>query len=134
MNDGSAASAIVGGNSAGKWSSAPASFASRTSGPSQTPNELTADRAGLSPRVMSAMIRFAAAALLACIPSAAFADPAGLLALQNYDRQLSAIGYRLAMAGGDLCAAKVPIPGFALHDLSQYSAATQADARGAFGF
>ena len=39
------------------------------------------------------MIRIAAAALLACIPAAAFADPAGLLALQNYDRRLSAIGY-----------------------------------------
>lgn len=83
---------------------------------------------------MSALIRFAAAALLACLPSAASADPAGLLALQRYDRQLAAIGYRLAMAGGDLCAAKAPMPGFALHDLSQYSAAEQGDARAAFGF
>lgn len=83
---------------------------------------------------MPALLRLAAAALLLCLPGTALADPAGLLALQRYDRQLLAIGYRLAMAGGDLCAARAPMPGFALHDLSQYSATEQPDARTAFGF
>lgn len=82
---------------------------------------------------MPVILRFAAA-MLACLPGTALADPAGLLALQRYDRQLLAIGYRLAAAGGDLCVAGAPIPGFALHDLSQYSAAEQPDARTAFGF
>lgn len=83
---------------------------------------------------MSAFLKFVMAASLATLPSAAQADPAGLLALQHYDRQLIAIGYRLAASGGDLCAARAWLPGFALHDLSQYSADEQGDARNAFGF
>lgn len=83
---------------------------------------------------MSPILKFAAAALLACLSGTALADPASLLSLQRYDRQLAAIGYRLAAAGGNLCSDQKPMPGFLLHDLSQYAANEQADARAAFGF
>lgn len=82
--------------------------------------------------LMRSLIALALAGLVAAIP--ARADPASLLALQRYDRQLLTIGYRLQVSGGDLCAVRAPIPGFALHDLSQYGAGEQADARAAFGF
>jgi len=74
------------------------------------------------------------AVLLACLPAPASVDPASLLALQRYDHQLLGIGYRLAVAGGDLCEVRAPLAGFAMHDQTQYSAGEQADARAAFGF
>ncbi|MCW3848509.1 M48 family metallopeptidase [Sphingomonas sp. LB-2] len=80
-----------------------------------------------------ALIYLIAPALFLAAP-AAYADPSGLLALQRYDRQLNTIGYRLAAANVSLCAATTPLTGFSIHDLSQYSADQQADARAAFGF
>lgn len=62
------------------------------------------------------------------------ADQQSLLALQHYDQRITAIGYRLAASAGDLCARKAPLTGLAFHDLSQYSAADERDARAAFGF
>ena len=73
-------------------------------------------------------------ALLALPAGPARADPAGLRALQRYDQIVTSIGYRLATAGGDLCADKVPLTGFVLHDLAQYPASEQDDARATFGF
>jgi Zn-dependent protease with chaperone function len=80
------------------------------------------------------LLRFLLIALAFAWTPAAQADPAALLALQRYDRQLLGIGYRLAMAGGDLCGVKTPQPGFIVHDLAQYPAGDQADARAVFGF
>ena len=73
-------------------------------------------------------------ALLALPAGPAHADPAGLRALQRYDQIVTSIGYRLAATGGDLCADKVPLAGFVLHDLAQYPASEQEDARTPFGF
>jgi hypothetical protein len=72
--------------------------------------------------------------ILSLAAPAAHADPAGLIALQRYDHKLNAIGYRLAAAGVSLCATTTPLTGFGIHDLSQYSADQQQDARAAFGF
>lgn len=83
-------------------------------------------------RVTRFRIPLIALALVAAAPVQA--SPDSLLALQNYDRQLLGIGYRLAMSGGDLCTVRTAQPGFVLHDLTQYPRADQADARAVFGF
>ena len=62
------------------------------------------------------------------------ANPDSLLEQQRFDRIVNTVGYRLAASAGDLCSDKVALPGFLLHDLSQYSASDTADARIAFGF
>lgn len=82
---------------------------------------------------MRRLFGFAAAGLLVCLPSGALAGPDSLLVLQRYDRQLLGIGYRIAVSAGDLCAVRAPLLGFAMHDISQYAATEQTDARTAFG-
>jgi hypothetical protein len=54
--------------------------------------------------------------------------------MQQLDQRVTAIGYRLVTSAGDLCADQIPVPGFAIHDLTQYKAEEQADVRDAFGF
>ncbi|MDF7774428.1 M48 family metallopeptidase [Sphingomonas sp. AOB5] len=62
------------------------------------------------------------------------AEPEGLRAQQHFDQILTGIGYRLATHGGDLCDRQVPLPGFTIHDLSQYAGSQQDEARTTFGF
>ena len=54
--------------------------------------------------------------------------------MQRLDERVTAIGYRLVTSAGDLCADKVPIPGFAIHDLSQYRSDEQEEADDTFRF
>ena len=56
-----------------------------------------------------------------------------LLAMRDLDQRIAAIGYRLAVAGRPLCRATENLPGFAVHDLSQYGADFRPAAIRAFG-
>ena len=73
--------------------------------------------------------------LLAPAAGAAGQEPAdrSLLAMRALDQRVAAIGYRLATAGRALCAAHQNLPGFAVHDLSQYGAGFRPAAIRAFG-
>ena len=51
-----------------------------------------------------------------------------------FDISVTSIGHRLAVANLDLCADRQFLPGFALHDVSQYGAADRPAAIRAFGF
>ena len=55
-----------------------------------------------------------------------------LLAMRALDQRVAAIGYRLATAGRALCAAHANLPGFEVHDLSQYGASFRPAAIRAF--
>jgi hypothetical protein len=56
-----------------------------------------------------------------------------LLAMRALDQRVAAIGYRLATAGRALCPRRENLPGFAVHDLSQYGASFRPAAIRAFG-
>lgn len=56
-----------------------------------------------------------------------------LSAMRAQDARVAAIGHRLAVAGLDWCAERTWLPGFAVHDLSQYGADYRAAAIRAFG-
>lgn len=56
-----------------------------------------------------------------------------LVAMRALDQRVAAIGHRLAVASRDLCADRNNLPGFAVHDLSQYGADYRAAASRAFG-
>ncbi|WP_114952841.1 M48 family metallopeptidase [Sphingosinicella terrae] len=56
-----------------------------------------------------------------------------LLAMRTLDARLTAIGHRLATANLALCPDRQWLPGFALHDLSQYGGAYREAATRAFG-
>jgi hypothetical protein len=63
-------------------------------------------------------------------------DSAGgdsLAAMRALDQRVAAIGYRLAAANLDWCAERTWLPGFVIHDLSQYGADYRAAASRAFG-
>jgi hypothetical protein len=88
------------------------------------------------------MIRVFLSGLLAVFvsiaaPSAGAAAPEpadrSLLAMRGLDQRVAAIGYRLATGGRALCAAHENLPGFAVHDLSQYGASFRPAAIRAFG-
>jgi len=75
-------------------------------------------------------------ALLAMAPAGATQQPspdASLLAMRALDQRVATIGYRLATAGRGLCATHQNLPGFAVHDLSQYGASFRPAAIRAFG-
>lgn len=61
------------------------------------------------------------------------ASDQSLLAMRALDQRVAAIGHRLAVGGRDLCAAHANLPGFAVHDLSQYGADYRPAASRAFG-
>ncbi len=63
------------------------------------------------------------------------ADPRGdsLVAMRVLDEQVARIGHRLAVANLDLCADRRWLPGFAVHDLSQYGGEYRDAASRAFG-
>lgn len=52
---------------------------------------------------------------------------------QALDARVATVGYRLATSAGDLCPGEY-LPGFAVHDASQYGGADKAAARTTFGF
>jgi hypothetical protein len=56
-----------------------------------------------------------------------------LVAMRALDQRVATIGHRLAVANVDLCAERMNLPGFAVHDLSQYGADFRAAAIAAFG-
>ena len=78
-----------------------------------------------------------AASLLTAAPAGAAAQERGeqqsLTAMRELDRQVATIGHRLAVANIDLCSERQWLPGFALHDLSQYGGAWRDAAIRAFG-
>lgn len=77
------------------------------------------------------------AALLLALASPAWAEQPppdqALLAMRALDRRVATLGHKLAVANLDLCAARAWLPGFAVHDLSQYGADFRAAASRAFG-
>lgn len=82
------------------------------------------------------LLSFAGALLLGlAVPLSA--QPAGeqqsLLGLRALDAQVATIGHRLAVGSIDLCAERQWLPGFAVHDLSQYGGAYREAAIRAFG-
>lgn len=67
-------------------------------------------------------------------PAAAQGAPdQALLAMRALDRRVATVGHRLAVANLDLCAGRAWLPGFAVHDLSQYGADYRPAAIRAFG-
>src|SRR4051812_15722797 len=73
--------------------------------------------------------------LAAPLPPAMAQAPAegSLLAMRALDQRVAAIGYRLAVAARPLCVRLENLPGFAVHDLSQYGAEFRPAAIRAFG-
>ncbi|HEY5711692.1 MAG TPA: M48 family metallopeptidase [Allosphingosinicella sp.] len=61
------------------------------------------------------------------------ARQAALQDLRSLDQRVETAGYRLAVANLDLCRDHVWLPGFAVHDLSQYGAEFRPAAIRAFG-
>ncbi|HEV2815945.1 MAG TPA: M48 family metallopeptidase [Allosphingosinicella sp.] len=58
---------------------------------------------------------------------------ASLTAMRALDQRVATIGHRLAVAARELCANRQNLPGFAVHDLSQYGADFRPAASRAFG-
>ena len=74
--------------------------------------------------------------LTAALPAGASGEEPvdrSLLAMRALDQRVAAIGYRLATADRALCATHQNLPGFAVHDLSQYGADFRAAAIRDFG-
>ena len=63
----------------------------------------------------------ASAILLVCSPAKAGSSESPGDSLRQLDERVLALGYRLAVAGRELCEARQWHPGFAVHDLSQYA-------------
>jgi hypothetical protein len=61
------------------------------------------------------------------------ASAESLAAMRALDQRVAAIGHRLAVANFDWCAERAWLPGFVLHDLSQYGAEYRPAAIRAFG-
>lgn len=76
-----------------------------------------------------------ALALAALAASPVRADPLAqsLVAMRMLDQRVADIGHRLATANLDLCGDRRWLPGFAVHDLSQYGGDYRAAAIRAFG-
>lgn len=76
-----------------------------------------------------------ALALLAVAAAPARADPLAdsLVAMRGLDQRVANIGHRLAVANLELCADRRWLPGFAVHDLSQYGGDYRGAAIRAFG-
>jgi hypothetical protein len=78
-----------------------------------------------------------AALLLAGTAASAATQPAAaeqsLRAMRTLDQRIATIGHRLAVAARGLCPTLQNLPGFAVHDLSQYGAEFRPAASRAFG-
>ena len=81
-------------------------------------------------RSLAAFLLFGATAAAV----AAEGDPAAesLLAMRALDERVANLGHRLAVASRELCGERQWLPGFAVHDLSQYSGAFRDAAIRAF--
>jgi hypothetical protein len=86
-------------------------------------------------RIFSRLWLAALIVLAAPQARAAGDEPAdrSLLAMRALDQRVATIGYRLATAARALCARRENLPGFAVHDLSQYGAGFRPAAIRAFG-
>lgn len=84
----------------------------------------------------SAVLSFltATSLLLSPVPAAAQLSEQSLAALRAVDLRLATIAYRLTTANAPLCRDLQPTPGWALHAVDQYDAATRPAARQVFGF
>lgn len=69
----------------------------------------------------------------AAVPAARPALEDSLVAMRSLDARVATIGHRLAVANRDWCAEQIWLPGFAVHDLSQYGADYRQAAINAFG-
>jgi len=70
------------------------------------------------------------------VPDEAFGQASteqSLVAMRGLDQRVATIGHRLAVANVGLCTQTLNLPGFAVHDLSQYGADFRAAAISAFG-
>lgn len=72
--------------------------------------------------------------LLSPVSAAAQMSERSLEALRGVDLRLATIAYRLTTANAPLCRDLQPTPGWALHAVDQYDAATVPAARKVFGF
>jgi beta-barrel assembly-enhancing protease len=81
-------------------------------------------------RLVFALLLIAGAG--AAVAGQAAADQS-LLAMRALDQRVATIGHRLAVGSNALCAAHANLPGFAVHDLSQYGADFRAAASRALG-
>lgn len=81
------------------------------------------------------MIRLAALLFAGAAPALAQggAGADSLTAMRSLDQRVATIGHRLAVANLDWCAERAWLPGFVIHDLSQYGPAYRAAAVRAFG-
>ncbi len=66
-------------------------------------------------------------------PAQGAAREDSLAAMRALDQRVATIGHRLAVAGLDWCRERAWLPGFVIHDLSQYGADSRAAAARAFG-
>lgn len=82
-------------------------------------------------RLLAVLLLSAGPAAIAQPPAAAGAE--SLVAMRALDQRVAAIGHRLAVANLDWCAERSWLPGFVLHDLSQYGAEYRAAAILSFG-
>src|SRR5687767_8709909 len=82
-----------------------------------------------APALIGLLLVGAAGAARAAEPSL----EASLRALRALDERVANIGHRLAVASADFCPSRQWLPGFAVHDLSQYEGAYRAAAIRAFG-
>jgi len=69
----------------------------------------------------------------AAAPARDPATEASLAAMRALDQRVAVIGHRLAVANLDWCAERAWLPGFVIHDLSQYGADFRPAAIQAFG-
>lgn len=83
------------------------------------------------------VVGLAGALAAALLPAGAAGGQTGteqsLVAMRALDQRVATIGHRLAVANLDLCTQRMNLPGFAVHDLSQYGADFRAAAIAAFG-
>jgi hypothetical protein len=72
-------------------------------------------------------------ALAEAAGTAAASSEETLISIRSFDERVATVGHRLAVAGLDLCQDQAWLPGFALHDLSQYAAGDRPAVSRAFG-
>lgn len=81
--------------------------------------------------LLSAFLIFSGAAMAA--PAQDRPGEASLTAMRALDGRVATIGHRLAVANLDRCAVRAWLPGFVIHDLSQYGAEFRPAAIRTFG-
>ena len=100
------------------------------------PRGIAGDSVGRFHMIRPLFFALASALLsLAGSQAAAAQEPAdaSLQAMRSLDQRVAAIAYRLATSGRALCANIENLPGFAVHDLSQYGASFRPAAIRSFG-